>query len=191
MYPSSKTWNRQDGHANKRKRPSAHDFFDESKKRARPEEARAVSRDCSPKTPRESESITRGKAEAVSIRPHPERQNYQDSRQHSPLFLSPTNECQHDDQTQQFTTRDYPLSPLSHSPEHMSDESRKTDKRRKLFASTHASRVVRHFPFIYVETKLIMPTASRQTLYGSFSTGEVSRSSRVSTSETERGKCKP
>ena len=191
MHSSSKTWNRQDGQANKRKRPSAHDFFDELKKRARPEEARAVSCDCSPKTPRESESITRGKAEAVSIRPHPERQNYQDPRQHSPLFVSPSNECQHDNQTQQFTTRDYPLSPLSHSPEHMSDESRKTDERRKLFPSTHASGVVRQFFCLtYVETKLIMPTASRQTLHGSVSTGEVSRSSGVSTSETERGKYK-
>ena len=153
MNPSSKTLNRQDGHASKRKRPSAHDFFDESKKRARPEEARAVSRDCSPKTPRESESITRGKAEAVSIRPQPERQKSQDSRQHSPLFVSPTNECQHDNQIRQFTTRDYPLSPLSHSPEHMSDESRKTDKKRKLFASTHASRVVRQIYFYFCRNK--------------------------------------
>ena len=138
MHPSSKTWTRHDGLANKRKRPSAHDFFDESKKRARPEGARAVSRDCSPKTPRESESITRGKAEDVSFTHHPEQQNLQNPRQQSPLFISSANDCQHDNQTQPFTSRDYPLSPLSHSPEHMSDGSRKPDKRGKLFPSTHA-----------------------------------------------------
>ena len=138
MHPSSKTWKWKDGLSNKRNRPSAHDFFDESKKRARPEDARVVSRDCSPKTYRESESVTRGKAEDASFTPHPERQNFQKSRQESPLFVSSANECQHDNQTHSFTTRDYPLSPLSHSPEHMSDGSRKPSKRGKLFPSIHA-----------------------------------------------------
>ncbi len=190
MHSSPKTWHKQDGLANKRKRPSAHDFFDDSKKRAKPEEARAVSRDCSPKTPLESELVTRRKAEVASFTPHPERQNLHKSRQQSPLFVSSATECQHDNQTQPFTTRDYPLSPLSHSPEHMSDGSRKPNKRGKLLPSTHAQGAFRQISIDLCPTTLTMPTGSRQTLYGSFSTGEISRSSRVSTSETERGEYK-
>lgn len=132
MPPSSKTWSRQDGLASKRKRPSAHDFFDDSKKRARPEPDRAVSRDCSPKTPRDSESVVREKVGSVSFAPYPEGQDPQDPRQYSPLFVSTTNECHHDNQTKPFTTRDYPLSPLSHSPEHISDGSGEPTKRGEL-----------------------------------------------------------
>ena len=132
MPPSSKTWSRQDGSASKRKRPSAHDFFDDSKKRARPEADRAEARDCSPKTPRDSENVIREKVGSVSFTSYPEGQDLQDSHQYSPLFVSSTNECHHDNQTKQFTTRDYPLSPLSHSPEHISDGSREPTKRGEL-----------------------------------------------------------
>ncbi len=138
MHSSSRTCHRQDGPADKRKRPSAHDFFDEPKKRARPEEARAVSRDCSPEKTRESESVIRGKAGDVSST------RYQNSRQYSPLFVSSTDECQHDNQTQPFTTRDYPLSPLSRSPEHMSDGSRERKKRGRLCSSTRAQAAFVH-----------------------------------------------
>lgn len=131
MPPSSKTWHRQDGLASKRKRPSAHDFFDDSKKRPKPEADRAVSRDCSPKTPRDNESV-REKVGSVSFTPHLEGQDLQDSRQHSPLFISSTNECHHNNQTKPSMTRDYPLSPLSHSPEHISDGSREPIKRGML-----------------------------------------------------------
>ena len=191
MPPSSKTWNRQDGLASKRKRPSAHDFFDDSKKRARPEADRVVSRDCSPKT-RDSESVVRERVGNESFTPYPEGQDLQDSRQHSPLFVSSTNECHHNNQTKPFTTRDYPLSPLSHSPEHISDGSREPTKRGKLTCPDPClSGVSAILLLIYIQTTLIMPTASKQTLYGSFSTGDVTQSARVSTTETERGKNNP
>ena len=132
MPPSSKTWSRQDGSASKRKRLSAHDFFDDLKKRARPEADRAEGRDCSPKTPRDSENVVREKVGSVSFTPYPEGQDLQDSHQYSPLFVSSTNECHHDNQTTQFTPRDYPLSPLSHSPEHISDGSREPTKKGEL-----------------------------------------------------------
>lgn len=189
MPPSSKTWSRQDGLASKRKRPSAHDFFDDSKKRARPEADRAVSRDCSPKTARDQGSGVREKTGSVSFSPYPEGQDLQDSRQHSPLFVSSTNECHHDNQTKPFATRDYPLSPLSHSPEHIPDGSREPTKNGKLVCPESCSSGVSSLvSLIFIQTTLTTPTVGRQTLYGSFFTGEVAQSPRMSTSETERGK---
>ena len=152
MPPSSKTWSRQDGSASKRKRPSAHDFFDDSKKRARPEADRAEGRACSPKSPRDGENVVREKVGSVSFTPYSEGHDPQDSHQYSPLFVSSTSECHHDNQSKQFTTRDYPLSPLSHSPEHISDGSREPTKRRELICpGSCLSGVSSIFLLIYVQ----------------------------------------
>lgn len=109
------------GRAEKRKRAKAENYFDDNRKRARPEGEREVRDESSPGQPREREYHGSPGDSPLNLhdRDFPKSPA---TRKSLPSILHPDCRPQSGARHHSYNSRDYPLSPLSRSPEYIAEE---------------------------------------------------------------------
>ena len=131
MYSNSRTWARQDGGVEKRKRAIVEDFS-EDRKRARPEDMRQTREESSHiHSARDRESRgSPGDYPPLKIHDR-DFPKFPVTRDSHPSVLRPDRRSRSRDKQHSYNSRDYPLSPLSRSPENVPEESTQQVNKRK------------------------------------------------------------
>ena len=130
MYNNSRSLDRKCGGTEKRKRAVAENYFDDNRKRVRPEGEREARDDSSPRQPREREY--HGSPEDSPLNLHD--RDFPKSpvtRESLPSILHPDCRPQSGKRHRSYNNRGYPLSPLSRSPEDLPEEPTEQENKRK------------------------------------------------------------
>ncbi|KAL2050905.1 hypothetical protein ABVK25_008803 [Lepraria finkii] len=139
MYNNSRSLDRKCGGTEKRKRAVAENYFDDNRKRVRPEGEREARDDSSPRQPREREY--HGSPEDSPLNLHDrDFPKSPATRESLPSILHPDCRPQSGKRHRSYNNRGYPLSPLSRSPEDLPEEPTEQENKPDTYNPRQPSR---------------------------------------------------